>query len=268
MSHKQSFTFYLDESGSPKPNPKDQAPYFAVGGVLIRREDENVITQQIQAFKKRWDINPEIALHGNEIRSRKKNFAWLGRISEKERLDFMHDLTDMITKLPITVHACVVSRQGYLNRYLERYGQDTWEMMKSSFSILMERIGKYVVSQDGEVMIFFEKAGKKEDHLITSYFNDLRSQGLPFNPKNSGKYQPLCAETLQGTLVGIDGKSKGNPIMQISDLCLYPVARAKENPVNQAFLALVQNARLIDCVLEDDQLEAMGIKYYCFDHLL
>ncbi|MFM7577636.1 MAG: DUF3800 domain-containing protein, partial [Microcystaceae cyanobacterium] len=49
----QSFAFYMDESGSPKPNPDDSARYFAVGGVLIQHQDENRIRLQIADFKKR-----------------------------------------------------------------------------------------------------------------------------------------------------------------------------------------------------------------------
>ncbi len=71
----QSFAFYMDESGSPKPNPKDSASYFAVGGVLIEHNDESSICLQIADLKKRWGIDESVPLHGNEIRSRKKNFA-------------------------------------------------------------------------------------------------------------------------------------------------------------------------------------------------
>jgi hypothetical protein len=33
------FIIYIDESGSAKPNPKDQCPIFAMGGVLIKRNN-------------------------------------------------------------------------------------------------------------------------------------------------------------------------------------------------------------------------------------
>lgn len=163
----QLFAFYMDESGSPKPDPKDAASYFAVGGVLIKHGDEKTICQMLSEFKKRWDIDERIPLHGNEIRSKKKNFAWLGRRSKDEQEKFLSELSNLITQCPIIVHGCVISRKGYLDRYLERYGSNTWEMMKSAFSILIERVGKYVLLQDGKVMIYFEKAGKKEDNLIT-----------------------------------------------------------------------------------------------------
>jgi len=32
------FAIYIDESGSAKPNPKDECPVFAMGGVLIKRK--------------------------------------------------------------------------------------------------------------------------------------------------------------------------------------------------------------------------------------
>ncbi|MDJ0676324.1 MAG: DUF3800 domain-containing protein [Calothrix sp. MO_167.B42] len=264
----QLFAFYMDESGSPKPNPKDSTSYFAVGGVLIQHKDESSIRLQIANFKQRWGIDESVPLHGNEIRSRKKNFAWLGRISEDEQNQFLLDLTTTIVQCPIIVHGCVVSRKGYLDRYLERYGSNTWEMMKSAFSILLERVGKYVVLQGGKVMVYFEKAGKKEDNLITSYFNDLRNSGAPFSAETSAIYEPLTSNQMQQVLTGIEGKSKNNPILQIADLCLYPIAKSKDQPQNRAFQELIQHKKLIDAVLTPDNLEKMGIKYYCFDNSL
>jgi hypothetical protein len=261
----QEFALYLDESGSPKPNPRDSANHFAVGGLLLKRQDEIVVQHQIYDFKQRWNITDEVPLHGNEIRSCKNRFAWLGRESTEVQSRFLQDLTDTLMQLPMIVHACVVSRQGYLDRYFNVYGEDTWEMMKSSFSILVERVGKYVAQQDGKVMVYFEKAGKKEDRLLTSYFNALRDLGTPFSAENSAKYEPLEASQFHQVLSGIEGKSKSNAILQVADLCLYPIARSKDQPDNLAFRALNQNQKLIDSFLSPAEVEQMGVKYYCFD---
>ncbi len=62
---------FLDESGSPKPNPRNSAPFFAMGGVLVERADESTIETLLAEFKDRWEIDPNVPLHGNEIRSQK-----------------------------------------------------------------------------------------------------------------------------------------------------------------------------------------------------
>ncbi|WP_180967102.1 DUF3800 domain-containing protein [Fischerella thermalis] len=263
---QKEFAFYIDESGSPKPVPNDSALFFAMGGVLIERSNESIIKKYVADFKSRWNIAQEIPLHANEIRSRKKGFAWLGRLSEKEQANFMEDLTDTIVKCPIIIHACVVSRTGYLNRYLQLYGANTWEMMKSAFSIVVERAAKYAELKNGTLMVYFESAGKKEDNLLKQYFNELRSQGHPFDNARANKYSPLSNEDLSVLLRGIDSKQKGNCIMQLADLCLYPVVRGKQQPDNQAFVALKDANLLVDCNLEPNQLNNLGIKYYCLDN--
>ncbi len=178
----KEFALYLDESGSPKPSPDDSSPFFAMGGVLIERSNEDMINSLLVDFKNRWNIPQNTPLHGNEIRSRKKRFAWLGKLSDLEQERFIGDLTNTIISCPIVVHACVVSRQGYLKRYLEIYGENTWEMMKSAFSIVVERAAKYASLRNGTLMVYFEAAGKTEDRLLKQYFNELRSQGNPFDP--------------------------------------------------------------------------------------
>lgn len=263
---KSEFALFIDESGSPKPNPNDPATYFALGGVLVKRADEKLIEDRVKEFKQRWQIDEDTPLHGNEIRSKKKRFAWLGKLSDADRTRFMEDLTDTISSLPIIVHACVVSRQGYLDRYSARYGEDTWEMMKSAFSILVERSAKYIADQGESIMIYYEKAGKREDGLIEGYFKSIRAAGLPFDSTKSSKYSPLNENELSKYLRGIEGKSKSNPILQIADLCLYPVARSKDRPDDRAYLALKESSILIDSRLSTEKVETQGIKYYCFDN--
>jgi hypothetical protein len=262
----EEFALYLDDSGSPKPDPNDPYPFFALGGVLIRRSDENTIRTLLTDFKNRRGIPQETPLHGNEIRSKKKRFAWLGKLPPEEYNDFMEDLTTTIVSSPIIVHACVVSRHGYLKRYLETYGDNTWEMMKSGFSILVERAAKYVASQNGTLMVYFEAIGKKEDKLLKEYFKELRLGGHPFDANRARKYSPLESEHLSVLLRGIDSKTKNNPVMQLADLCLYPVVQSKKDVNNRAFLALQDASLLVDCHLDEENIETVGIKYYCFDN--
>ena len=267
-SSQGEFALFIDESGSPKPNPKDSAPYFALGGFLIERKDESTVQTSIEEFKHRWDIPLTTALHGNEIRSKKKNFAWLGKLEQEKQNQFHDDLTNTIIALPIIIHACVVSRQGYLSRYHGRYGSETWEMMKSAFSILVERAAKYAGQSNGTIMIYYEEAGKHEDRLTKRYFEELRTGGHPFDPTNASQYAPLAGDQLSACLRGIEGKTKRNPLIQVADLCLYPIARAKDRPNDRAYQSLADHGLLVDSKLEEQEISTLGIKYYCFDHLV
>lgn len=262
----EEFAIYIDDSGSPKPNPNDQAPFFAVGGILIRRADQNQVQEALESFKGRWNIPLETPLHGNEIRSKKKSFAWLGELPPSELDRFHSDLTQVITSCPMLVHACVISRTGYCNRYLEQYGAQTWNMMKTAFTILLERTAKFAVRRDGKVMIYYEKIGKTEDKLIESYFRELRTNGHPFDTGRAQKYQPLSPEELRRRLAGIEGKTKKNPIMQLSDLCLYPVSWQRKRPKNRALLAMHSARMLVDYHLPAEALESEGVKYSCFEY--
>jgi hypothetical protein len=68
----KKFALYLDESGSSKPSLDDSSPFFAMGGVLIERSNEDMINSLLVDFKNRWNIPQNTPLHGNEIRSLKK----------------------------------------------------------------------------------------------------------------------------------------------------------------------------------------------------
>jgi Protein of unknown function (DUF3800) len=260
----KEFALYLDESGSQKPSPHDKATFFAMGGVIIERGQEKKIESLLNEFKTRWGIGLDVPLHSTDMRSKKKNFRFLEEYSQEELGNFYNEIHNMISTCSVTIHACVVSRQGYLNRFQEIYGQNTWEMMKSSFSILVERSAKYVQKQGGKIMVYFEEAGKIEDTKVKSYFKDIRSDGLPFNQSTSQKYNPCTGNILSELLSGIEGKKKTNPVMQIADYCLHPIADVKLHSSNRAHKAFSDSNLIVDCTLTPEEIKEFGIKYYCY----
>lgn len=261
----EEFALYIDDSGSPKPDVDDATPHFAMGGVIVKRSDKTQISDELSAFKESWNIDRKIPLHASEIRSKKGNFTWLGEVGEAERQRFHDELGQMIVRCPVIIHACVISRSGYIQRYSEKYGIDTWNMMRTAFCIVVERTAKYAIKRNGKIMVYFEKIGRVEDRKLKKYFEELRSQGMPFDGKRSAAYQPLHSPTLQGALSGLEGKTKNCPELQIADLSLYPIALGKENPENKAYKLLKSSGKIIDSHLTVDEVTAMGVKYFCFD---
>ncbi len=259
------YELYIDDSGSPKPNPHDQTPYFAMGGVLIDESNREHIEQRIEEFKTRWNMPLSVPLHGNEIRSKQKSFAWLGNLPQHELARFHNELTDMITGCPVIIHACVISRLGYCNRYLQQYNVETWEMMKTALVILLERTAKFVARQNNAVRVIYEKIGRNEDRLIEGYFRVFRANGHPFNPGTASKYEPLSPEELGQRLIGIEGKTKKTQLLQLADLCLYPVAHGKGQPSNRALVAMQNAQMLVDSHIPEEFHTTEGIKYSCFE---
>jgi hypothetical protein len=71
---------YIDETGSRHPDrpgttAKNGNDWFAMGGILIKDEDQMAVRAAIENFKKQW---PKIKapLHFTDMRAKKKNFAW------------------------------------------------------------------------------------------------------------------------------------------------------------------------------------------------
>lgn len=256
------YGLYLDESGSAKPSPQDSFKYFSMGGVLVKRNDEQSIRDKLVKFKRDWAI-PSVIIHGASIRSKKDDFAFLGKLSPEDLNRFYVELTEVVTSSPLVIHACVVHREGYLNRYYAKYGANTWEMRKSALSILLERVSKYLSAIDGKARVYFEKCGKVEDRLIEQVVESMRIEGHPFDAANASKYAPLEGADVKRVIAGAQRKQNTEELIQIADICLYPVTTAKEGRRNRAYDNL--RPKLIDSLVKADDLEQLGVKYYCFD---
>lgn len=267
---KNVMCLYLDDSGTRNPdrNPGDKLghhghDWFALGGVIVRNdEDEADIRRAHQDLCDRWQI--KAPLHSSEIRSRKDGFAWLGSLDASGYRDFMSDLTHWITTSKLVATACVIDRPGYNQRYRDKYGPERWSLCKTAFNVVVERAAKFAISHGCRLRVDVERADKKTDRLLESYYNELRNQGLPFDPANSARYEPLSAGELKTTLYEFRKSSKESIPIQLADLCLWPICMGGYDPKNVAYASLKDAGLLIDCVLSPDRLEREGIKYSCW----
>ena len=261
--------FYLDESGSkcPDRNPKDQLPghghdFFAFGGVLLKDEDEDKARELYQNFCGRWNI--DYPLHSTDIRNCAQDFHWLNSDAQK-RSRFLSDLSNLLVQIPAVGIACTIDRPGYNHRYEYQYGSEGWHLCKTAFNIVVERSAKYAKKEDYRLRILAERCSRKDDNQLKSYYQNLKTSGMPFDPTNSSQYYPLTPQDFNNILYEFKPKNKTSPIVQIADLYLWPMAMGGYDQNNCSYKHLLKHKKLVDCLYNCDEISYLGIKYSCFD---
>ncbi len=267
---KSKYILCFDDSGSRDPDRTateslirdDRMDWFALGGILVKDNDVQTVVRKHQLFLQKWNI--DYHLHSTKIRGHHGKFAWLSK-EENSKL-FYPELGQFLVSLPVIGIACVIHRPGYVMRYKEKYNDRLWYMCKTTFSILVERAAKYVDKQDGQLEIIFEGSGKKEDSDIIQYLRELKKGGNPFNPSTSKDYRPFTADDYSRIIIGEPKrKTKANPLLQIADLMLYPMAKSGYQSEYQPFKELMKHNKIIDCVIPPEERPFMSVKYSCFD---
>lgn len=266
---KQIIHLYIDDSGTRHPDHRQGRiaghghDYFALGGILIKESDEPAARKLHSNFCGKWEIKHP--LHSVEIRGKNKNFAWIGKLSETEQENFYEDLYQVLAQAPVLGIACVIDRPGYNHRYQAKYDNDRWSLCKTTFAILVERAAKYADKQGCKLRVFPEKCSKKEDRILKGYFNHLKTNGMPFNSKNSSTYAPLNADDFRRLLYDFKVKEKTSPMVQLADLYLWPMAMGGYKRENIPYQKLLKDKKLIDCLYDAAEVPHLGIKYSCFD---
>lgn len=263
------FTLYIDESGIRYPQHKgvprkDGMDWFGWGGVLVNKADEEEIVALYKEFCKKWDIT--YPLHSSEIRGRRGNFQWLETAKNVE--DFYADLNYLLTEIKVLGFGVVVSRPGYNKRYTEKYGNSRWELCKTTYPILLERVVRYLLSlnTDVKLKVIFEGASGNENRQVVKYAQALKNGGHPFDNSNSKKYNPISSSVYQNIISGRpEPGTKSNIFLQIADLYIYPMAKFRYDPNYLAWHELYKSNRIIDSILEPNQIYVGGVKYYCFN---
>jgi|SRR5882724_8855093 len=185
---------YIDETGPRHPDraavpTKHGNDWFAIGGVLIRAEDEDGAKLSLTNFKRRW---PQITspLHLTDME--KKKFAWIGRLKAEDRDRFWSSYRTFLASLPVAGTACVIDRPGYVARgYGKRVGDTKWLLCRSAFDIVVERAAKLAKQHGRRLNIFYEMADPSTNEMIESYFYNIKENGLGFDAMASAKYLPL-----------------------------------------------------------------------------
>ena len=265
----KAYYLYIDDSGSRFPDRKspidrdDHMDCFALGGILIENSARAALGAAHEALCNRWNITTP--LHSSTIRGRRRDFSWLDD-DGTEANEFLADLEQFLCDLPVIGFATVIDRAGYNARYRERYGDQRWWMCKSAYTILIERVAKYVDSQGGAFQVRFEETGKKEDRALIGYAKDLKRTGAPFDPQTSAEYGALSAIDFKRIIQGEPRRlTKASPAIQVADLYLYPMVKAGYDPTYRPFLKLMECGRIIDAVLPEGERANRGIKYSCFE---
>jgi hypothetical protein len=264
----ENIHLYIDESGSRNPDNSptlariDGIDAFSFGGFLINAEDIDSAIASISNFKEKWGI--KYPLHSRKIRSARDEFGWLNKCPVR-REEFMSDLDSLIITLPIVCIAAVVHRPGYVERYKSKYNNQLWLMCKTAYSVLIERSVKYAMSQNRKIEIFFEECGKVEDRNLIEYSRSLKKSGMPFDNGGATGYKALSPTEFSTWILGEPHRrSKRDPMLQLADLLVYPIAKAGYDPDYPPFASLRQNKKLIDSLLEPADHKLRGIKYSCF----
>lgn len=266
---KDEYYLYIDDSGNRFPDRQqsidreDGMDHFALGGVLIKKQDKNAVARDFYSFRDKWNIT--YPLHSTEIRGMRGNYSWLEESSKKKE-NFLSDLESFLVNIPVIGFAAVVHRPGYNARYAQQYGDKRWWMCKTAYSVLIERVSKYVDSKQGVLHVRFEMCGKREDEAILSYAKELKQTGHPFDLQRAEKYLGLVANDYRRIILG-DPKqrTKDNLYIQIADLYLFPMAKRGYDSNYRPWVVFNENEKIIDAFLSTEEKPLLGVKYSCFD---
>lgn len=263
------YRLFIDDSGTRRPDHqptqvrRDGLDYFALGGVLAKEEDVAKIHEKLEAFKNGWGIT--YPLHSTRIRTLRQNFAWLGKLSAQDQQRFHDDLRDFICAQPIHCIAAVIHRPGYNTRYNPVFGENTWLMDKTAYAILIERAARFADENERSLRVFCERAGKAEDDDLLQYHKELKRVGMPFPGPAAQRYAQLGAQDFSRIVLGDpEFKTKELGMLQLADLCLYPLAKAGYDPTYGPYQSLLDASRIIYGDRDDDFRRDFGIKYSCF----
>ena len=268
-----NYHLYLDDSGSRMLNrlsvDADAWPqWFALGGLLIKEEDEEACKAAHDAFYARWP-NMTGPLHLTDMLASRKKFAWLGNLDEAQAAVFWRDFHDVLSGLPVIAQACVVHRPGYRDRgYGSRVGDAKWDLCRTAFNILIERCAKIAATEGRRLRVKYEGSDRAADHALRSYWALLKAaNGLGFNADNASKYNPFPADKLAGTLIDMERKTKQSKILQFADTFVLTISRGRYQPNFPTFLAVKAAGLISDDVVGSKRAGTEGVKFSCFDNL-
>ena len=262
------FTICMDETGNRHPDKKSDSSregrdWFGFGGIMIWGEHNDDARTLVKDFSTKWRL--KYPAHITDMMSERKGFAWLGKLSQSDRDLFWSDWKYVLRGSEAIGIGCVISRPGYAARgYLEKHKDSKWLLCRSAFDITIERATKIARLEDRKLHVVFEQ-DPAMNSIVVGYFDNLKTNGLEFDPSNSNKYAPLSQAEFNETLGRIEYKPKAHPLLQIADSYIYSIARHKFDRGFHIYRDLRDHRRIADFAVPSGMSRTLGVKYYCFD---
>lgn len=220
------YLLYLDECGDQNLATFDpQFPVFTLCGVVVSAEADERMSEMVNALKSDIWNNTNIIFHSRDIRKHQNGFEVLFDLEVKRK--FIYAINDIMTKSDFSIICCSIKKEDYIRKYGRL--NDVYAL---SLSYIMERTIFFLEAQrtpNPELNVVIEKRGKKEDHSLLSYYNQLLDKGTYW----------VDGERMKRYAKRFDMRWKSENIvgLQIADLVAYPITRHVLNPcgVNLAY---------------------------------
>lgn len=226
------YLIFADESGDHGLVSIDkQFPVFALVFCIVRKQDyvEQIVPAMLRLKMAYWG-HDQVILHEHDIRKEKGPFALL-RTDPALREQFMNELTELISDMPMQVIASVIDKHALKARYSTPY--NPYEV---ALLFCLER-ALSVLCRGGEtgkrVHVQFESRGRQEDAELELEFRRICNNG------SSWGYRRVDFQKLQFAHLFVDKRSNSTGL-QLADLVARPLALRHLRPdqPNRALRAL------------------------------
>lgn len=227
-----NYYLFLDECGDQNLSSFDPSfPIFTLCGIIVSKEQLDVLTTKIKTLKKEFWGEKKVILHSRDIRKYQNGFEILFDLDVKQQ--FYKQINEILKEKMYVIVCCSILKEPYIRQYgrlNDVYGQ--------SLSYIMERAVFYLdsLSKDSiHLTTIVECRGKKEDKALLDYYNKVSDRGTYWvtSARIKNYFKEFEMRRKSEDLIGL----------QIADLVAYPITRhvLDEDAVNLAFDIIKDN---------------------------
>ena len=213
---------FLDESGDHSLNKVDQSyPMFVLAGCIFDLEYYNKVAEpQINTLKTKYFKRTDIVLRSYDIRKQKNDFSTL--VDYKTRVNFLDDLSSLLTGLEFNLVAAGINKLNLIDHYNQP--SNPYDLC---FQFILERAVMYLGRSTDQLILRAESRETYNDKNLAQVYENFRNNG------NGSFIKP---EEVQRKLIDLSFNQKTQNVAgnQVSDLVAYPIGkwildRNKEN---------------------------------------
>lgn len=209
------YIVFVDESGDHGLSKiNSDYPMFVLAFCMFSKEDYiSRATPVLQRFKFKHFGHDQVVLHEHDIRKSKGPFA---RFRDRTlRGPFLQDVTALVQEVPMTVVACCIRKNAFLERRGVRANPYHVAMEFGLERIFFDLQGR---GQRGrKTHVVFETRGKREDAELELEFRRVLDQST-------------CDGLADSLEIVFSDKKDNAPGLQLADLIARPIGRHVLDP--------------------------------------